>query len=104
MTALLSVLIAGLGTYFSRALFIIALANRRIPKTLTLAMEYVGPSVLAALVVTLLLSPGEGGGPGGAELLALAVAALMAWKTRNHLVTLGIAMLVFWVARALLGA
>lgn len=104
MTALLSILIAGIGTYFSRALFILALANRRIPQGLTLAMEYVGPSVLAALVVTLLASPGDATGPGGAEVLALGATAFLAWKTRNHLLTLGVAMAVFWVANALIGS
>ncbi|MFV8820026.1 AzlD domain-containing protein [Haliea sp. E17] len=103
MTAFLSIVLTGLGTYFSRALFIVALANRRIPRRLTLAMEYVGPSVLAALVVTLLVSPGDSNGPGIAELLSLGVTAVLSWKTRNPLLTLVVAMTVFWGARYLAG-
>ncbi len=103
MNALLSILVAGLGTYFSRSVFIIALANRRIPRNLSLAMEYVGPSVLAALVASLLSTPSASGGPGAPELLALAVAILLAWKTRRHLLTLAGAMATFWIAGWLLG-
>ncbi|TGD72300.1 AzlD domain-containing protein [Mangrovimicrobium sediminis] len=102
MSGLIAIVIAGLGTYTSRALFILALANRRIPHGVSVAMEYVGPSVLAALVVALLTAPGQGGLPGAAELVALLVATLLAWKTRNHLLTLALAMLVFWALGALL--
>jgi len=102
VTGFLAILISGIGTYASRALFILALANRRLPPRVTLAMEYVGPSVMAALVVTLLLSGEEGAPMSLPEAVALAVAALLAWKTRNHLLTLGVAMSVYWGLRALL--
>ncbi|WP_116364661.1 AzlD domain-containing protein [Parahaliea mediterranea] len=103
MTALLAIVLSGLGTYFSRAVFIIALANRRIPSRLRLAMEYVGPSVMAALVMTMLISPQGEVMLGLPEGLALVTAALVAWRTRNHLLTIVLAMAVFWGLRALLG-
>lgn len=102
MTALFAILLSGIGTYFSRALFILVLAKQRIPASMKLAMEYVGPSVLAALVVTLLLTPDGGIALGVPESLGLLSAALLAWKTRNHLLTLGVAMAIFWGVRALL--
>lgn len=104
MNALWAILVAGLGTYFSRAVFILALANRRIPAPVRRAMEYVGPSVMAALVVTMLVTPEGELAAGLPEGAALAVAALLAWKTRNHLLTLTIAMAVFWGVGALAGA
>lgn len=103
MTAALAILVAGLGTYLSRAVFILALAKRRIPSSVKVAMEYVGPSVMAALVISLLVSPTGAVAIGVAEALALLVGALAAWKTRNHLLSLGLAMLVFWGVRGVMG-
>lgn len=100
MSALLAFVLSGLGTYFSRAIFILALARRRIPYSLRLAMEYVGPAVMAALVVTMLVDAEGEFAVGAAEALALATAALLAWKTRNHLLMLAGAMLVFWLLRS----
>ena len=78
MSILTAILVTGLGTYFSRAVFILAFANRRLPPTLVRALEYVAPSVLGALVMTLLLGPDGTTKVGTAELVALLVAALVA--------------------------
>lgn len=102
MSGWLAILLTGLGTYGSRSLFIIALANRHIPAQVRLAMEYVGPSVMAALVATMLVSPEGDVVIGATELAALGTAAALARFTRNHLVTLVGAMAVFWLLRALL--
>jgi branched chain amino acid efflux pump len=104
VSGFLAILAAGLGTYFSRAVFIIYLANRRIPPSLRQAMEYVGPSVMAALVVAMLVGPGGELVAGPAEALALAAAALLAWKTRRHVLTLVVAMAVLWGVSALQGS
>jgi branched-subunit amino acid transport protein len=95
----LAVLLTGLGTYGCRAVFIIALANRHIPAHVRLAMEYVGPAVMAALVATMLVSPSGELVIGVAEVAALGMAALLARTTRNHLLTLLGAMVVFWMLR-----
>jgi branched-subunit amino acid transport protein len=99
MSGWLAILLTGLGTYGSRAVFIIALANRHIPGQVRLAMEYVGPAVMAALVATMLVSPQGTIVIGIAEVAALAVAAALTRITRNHLLTLLGAMAVFWVLR-----
>lgn len=101
MSGWLAILLTGLGTYGSRAVFIIALANRHIPAQVRLAMEYVGPAVMAALVATMLISPEGEVVIGIAEVAALGAAAALARTARNHLVTLAGAMVVFWVLRVL---
>jgi branched-subunit amino acid transport protein len=62
-------------------------------------MEYIGPAVMAALVVTMLVTPQGDLMLGAPEVGALAVAGLVAWRSRNHLLT----MTTFWVLRALSG-
>ncbi len=99
MNALLAILAAGLGTYFSRAVFIIALANRQIPPNVRAAMEYIGPAVMASLVVTMLINPEGEVVIGVPEAVALLVAGLTAWRSRNHLLTIVVAMAVFWGLR-----
>jgi branched-subunit amino acid transport protein len=102
MTTFLAILVTGLGTYLSRALFIVALANRRIPPTLLLALHYVAPAVLGALIITMLTTPGGRVVLGCAEAGALLAAAAVAWRTRNHIYTVVAGMTVFWLLRALL--
>lgn len=103
MTTLFAILVTGLGTYASRAIFIVALARRTIPRPVTRAMEYVGPAVLSALIVTLLLDPDGGLALGVPELAALLCVALLARVTRNHLLSVVAAMAVFWGLQALYG-
>jgi branched-subunit amino acid transport protein len=66
------------------------------------ALDHVGPSVLGALIVTMLIGPDGRVMIGYAEVTALAVASLVAIKTRNHILTLIAGMSVFWLIRALL--
>lgn len=103
MTEFLAVLAVGIGTYGSRAVFIVALANKRIPQPVLVALSYVAPAVLAALVVAL-LTDGEGNvAIGVPELSGFIVGGAVAYKTRNHILTLFAGMGVYWLARALLG-
>lgn len=96
MNTALAILLSGLGTYAFRVLFIVALAGRRLPPLLLNALEYVAPAVMAALVVGLLLGAEQQAAVGAAELGGLVCAVAVAWKTRNHVATLCVAMLVFW--------
>ena len=101
MIDFIAIVIVGIGTYFSRAVFILALADRELPEPVTDALQYVAPSVLAALVVALLID-GESGSVaiGTPELAAFAVGAATAYKTQNHIYTLVAGMTVYWVVRA----
>ena len=102
MSALLAIIVVGIGTYISRALFILALANRRIPESVMVPLQFVAPAVLAALVVTLLINDDGSVAIGPPELAAFAVGAGVAWFSRNHIYTLVAGMGVFWTVRALL--
>ena len=103
MSAFLAIIVTGAGTYFSRSVFILLLARRRIPPLLRRALEYVGPSVLGALVVTMLVTPEGRVALGTPELAALACAAIVAMTTRNHIFTLAAGMGIFWLVRSLTG-
>ncbi len=97
MSAAIAILITGIGTYLSRAVFILALAQRRFPPLALRALEYVAPSVMGALIVTMLTSPRGDVLIGAPELIGLVVAAITARTTRNHVLTLFLAMGAFWL-------
>jgi branched-subunit amino acid transport protein len=101
MTALMAIVVVGVGTYLSRAVFILALANRRIPEAMLVPLQFVAPAVLAALVVALLINDDGSVAIGVAELAAFAVGAAVAWGSRNHVYTLVAGMGVYWLLRAL---
>ncbi|MFZ0014636.1 MAG: AzlD domain-containing protein [Acidimicrobiia bacterium] len=102
MTTFLATVVVGVGTYLSRAIFILALARRTIPDRVLEALQFVAPAVLSALVVALLID-GEGGSVaiGIPEVTALAAGGLVTYKTRNHILTLVVGMSVYWVVRAI---
>lgn len=102
MNALLATIVVGLGTYLSRAVFILALANRKIPEAVLVPLQFVAPAVLSALVVALLINNDGSVDIGIPELCAFVAGGTVAWKTRNHVYTLVAGMGVFWIVRALL--
>jgi branched-subunit amino acid transport protein len=97
MILLLAVILTGLGTYASRAVFLVALADRRLPRRVEEGLEYVGPAVLAALVVTLMVDEGGRFTGGVPEIVALLVGGVVAWKSRNLLAVVAAGMGAFWV-------
>lgn len=101
MTDFLAILVVGLGTYASRAVFILALANRRIPDPVLVALQYVAPAVLASLIVALLTDADGSVAIGIPETAAFVVGGAVAHRTRNHIYTLIAGMAVFWAVRAL---
>ena len=102
MTAFIATVIVGIGTYISRAIFILALAKKRIPDTVLVMLQFVAPAVLGALVVALLIDSDGSVAIGIPEVSALAVGALVTYKTRNHILTLVVGMAVYWGLRAVL--
>ena len=102
MSDFLAIALVGLGTYSSRALFIVALARRRIPEPLLVALQFVAPSVLAALIVSLLTDGRGNVAIGVPEVAAFVLGGAVAVKTRNHILTLVVGMGVYWLARALI--
>lgn len=101
-SALAIVLIVGVMTYGMRTVVIVALADRVIPPSVERALRSVGPAVLAALAVNL-AAGGEGGGIEItlAEVMALVVAAGVAWWRRHVLLALLAGMSVLWLLSSL---
>lgn len=97
MTAFLAILAVGLGTYLSRSIFIVALADRTIPPRVVRALGYVGPAVLSALIVALLVDDSGSVSAGVAEVSAFAAGAFVGWRTRNLIYTVLAGMAIFWL-------
>lgn len=97
MTGFIAILVVGIGTYVFRAVFIVGLAGRAIPPRVVRALEYVGPAVLSALVVALLVDDSGTVSAGVPEVGSIAVGALVGWRTRNLIYTVVVGMVVFWV-------
>ncbi len=101
MTALLAILVVGLGTVASRSVFIVGLANRQIPAPVLRTLEYVGPATLAALIASMLTAEGGGSAIGWPEVAGLAAAVAVALRLRNLTLVLVAGMAAYWVVGAL---
>lgn len=98
----LTILGAGAVTFALRLSFIALLGRIRIPPSLGRALRFVPAAVLTAVVVPLLFYK-DGAlevSLGNERLLAGLVAALIAWRTRSVLLTLGGGMATLWVLQA----
>jgi branched-subunit amino acid transport protein len=100
MTAFLVTLAVGVGSYLSRSLFILALARRRIPDRVLAALQFVAPAVLGSLVISVLIDDEGRVAIGLPEAAALVAGSAVAYKTRSHILTLVVGMVVYWVSRA----
>jgi branched-subunit amino acid transport protein len=101
VTAFLATLLVGIGTYVSRSLFILVLAKKKIPDPILVMLQFVAPAVLGALIVALLIDGDGSVAIGVPEATALTVGGVVTYKTRNHILTLVVGMVVYWVVRAL---
>jgi len=101
MVDLAAIAVVGLGTYISRALFIVALAKKRIPEAVLVALQFVAPAVMAALIVALLTDSAGNVAIGIPEVTAFVVGGAVAYRTKNHVWTLFAGMAVYWLVRAL---
>ena len=99
MNDFLAVVVVGIGTYISRAVFIVALANKPIPDPVLVALRFVAPAVTAALIVALLTDADGSVAIGPAELAGFAAGGAVAYRTRDHIWTLVAGMAAYWVAR-----
>ncbi|MEE8375441.1 MAG: AzlD domain-containing protein [Acidimicrobiia bacterium] len=102
MTEFLAIIAVGIGTYLSRGVFILALASKKISDPVLVALQFVAPAVLSALIVALLIDSDGNVAIGVAEVSAFIVGGAVAYKTRNHILTLIAGMGVFWLVRALI--
>jgi branched-subunit amino acid transport protein len=99
----LTILGAGAVTFALRLSLIALLGRVQIPPSLGRALRFVPAAVLTAVVIPLLFY--ENGvlqfSLGNERLLAGLVAALIAWRTRNVLFTLGGGMATLWILQAI---
>ena len=102
MTDFLAIVAVGVGTYLSRGIFVLALANKKIPDPVLVSLQFVAPAVLGALIVALLIDSDGNVAIGIPEVSAFVVGGAVAYKTRNHILTLFAGMGVFWLIRALI--
>lgn len=104
MTVWIVILAAGLLTYTIRLSFILLFEKLNIPKWVAAALRFVPPSVLSAIILPELFL--ENGVlklvPVNPRLLAGVVAVLIAWRTRNVLLTLLSGMLTLWILQSVL--
>jgi branched-subunit amino acid transport protein len=102
MKAMLVILAVGIGTYISRAAFVVGLANRRIPPLMLRSLEFVGPAVMGALVVSLLLDPTGRLAVGPPEAAGLVAGGVTVYFKRSFPLAAIAGMTAFWVVRAIL--
>jgi branched-subunit amino acid transport protein len=100
----ITILILGLMTFALRLSFILLEGRVTMPQTMRRALEFVPPAVLSAIIAPELVLHGGAldVSPGNARLLAGALAALVAWRTRNVLLTIGVGMAALLALRFLL--
>lgn len=98
-------LIIGMGiiTFALRLGMIIATDHFTMPERLQQGLQYVPAAVLSAIIFPELLMPGGtlDMSLGNARLLAGLLAIVVAWRTKNVLLTIGTGMVALWVLQAL---
>jgi branched-subunit amino acid transport protein len=102
MTEFLAILATGVGTLALRASFVIALAKRHISDDLRAILELIGPSVMGALTVALLLDESGRMSLNIAEGSGLLIGGVVAYKTRNLVLMTLAGMAVYWILAAFL--
>jgi branched-subunit amino acid transport protein len=104
MRTWLIIVAIGLVTYVLR-FSMIALAGRvELPPLVQRGLSYVPPAVLSAIILPELLYP-DGAFTltfANTRLIAGVLATLVAWRTRNVLLTIAAGMAVFWLLGAVL--
>ena len=97
--AVLAVIAAiAVGTFLLRLSFVHWWSDREVPPVVQRRLRLVPAAVLCALVLPAVAFPDSGGGTAGtARLVAGGVAALVAIRTRNVALTIGVGMLALWV-------
>lgn len=103
MKAWLVFVVGGIGTYLIRASFLALGSRVTLPAWSQRAVRHVGPAVFAAIVTPPLFgSEGVAGlGQRRPEVLAAALAALVAWRTGKVAWVLAVGMVALWTLRGL---
>ena len=103
MNLWLIILGMGLVTFGIRLTPIVLLGRIEIPLVIQRALRFVPPAVLTAIIVPELLYTNDrlNLALSNARLLAGLLAIVVAWRTKNALVTIAVGMIALWVISAL---
>ena len=98
MTTWLIIFCMGLVTYAIRLSLIAAIGRIDVPPLVQRGLRFVPPAVLSAIIFPELLRPGGtlDLSLGNLRLLAGVLATLVAWRTRNVLLTIAVGMAALW--------
>ncbi len=101
----LIIIAMGLVTFGIRLLPIVLLGRIEIPLVVQRALRFVPPAVLSAIIAPeLLMSGGQVNlSLGNARLIAGVLATIVAWRTKNVLLTIAVGMIALWVLQTLIG-
>src|SRR5258708_40180327 len=96
---------AGLVTFAIRLSFIAVLGNMQVPEAVRRALRFVPPAVLSAIIFPEVLQPSGHFDLSltNARLWAGVLAALVAWRTKNILLTIAVGMAVMWLGEFIFG-
>jgi branched-subunit amino acid transport protein len=100
----LTIIGGGLITYAIRLSFILLWGRVSMPPAVQRGLRFVPPAVLSAIIFPEILRP-EGAwnlSPANPRLLAGVIAALVAWRTRNTMLTIVVGMAALWAIQAVL--
>ena len=106
MNEVLLILGMTLVTFAVRYPVMVLVGKIPLPQPVFHALRYVPPAVLAAIIVPEVLIDSNNRidlSPQNSYLVAAIVAALVAWRTKNLLLTIVIGMATMWLWRALVG-
>jgi branched-subunit amino acid transport protein len=99
MTLWLTVIGMGIVTYATRIALIAGWEQVEVPPLLKRGLRYVPPAVLSAIIFPEVLQPGGDFdlSLGNVRLLSGLLAAVIAWRTKNVLLTVGGGMAALWL-------
>jgi branched-subunit amino acid transport protein len=102
MTTWLIILCMGAVTYAIRLSLIAAIGRIEAPPLVQRGLRFVPPAVLSAIIFPEVLAPSGALdlSLGNLRLLAGILAALVAWRTKNVLLTIAVGMAALWVLMA----
>ena len=104
MTLWITIIAMGVVTYGLRLSLIALLGRFEVLPLISRGLRFVPPAVLSAIILPELVEPGGklNVSLGNVRLLAGLLAMLVAWRSRNVLLTVGAGMVGLWVLQSLL--
>ena len=102
MTLWIVIILMGLVTYGLRLSMIALMGRLEVPPLVSRGLRFVPPAVLSALILPELVQPSGALNLslGNLRLVAGALAIVVAWRTRNVLLTVGLGMAGLWLLQS----